>query len=71
MKIVFLLIFLLSASYAQYIYGQKRVEHVSLQLHWKYEFEFAGFIAAKEKGFYKDVGLDVELKEFVAQKEKE
>jgi signal transduction histidine kinase/ABC-type nitrate/sulfonate/bicarbonate transport system substrate-binding protein len=35
-----------------------------LQLHWKYQFEFAGFIAAKEKGFYRDVGLDVELKEY-------
>jgi len=42
----------------------KKLEKVSLQLHWKYQFEFAGFIAAKEKGFYKDVGLDVELKEF-------
>ncbi|MFT7859789.1 MAG: ABC transporter substrate-binding protein [Sulfurimonas sp.] len=42
----------------------KQLEKVSLQLHWKYQFEFAGFIAAKEKGFYKDVGLDVELKEY-------
>ena len=42
------------------------LEKVSLQLHWKYQFEFAGFIAAKEKGFYKDVGLDVELKEYVS-----
>ncbi len=41
-----------------------RLEHVSLQLHWKYEFNFAGFIMAKEKGFYKDVGLDVELREY-------
>ncbi|MEA3554465.1 MAG: hypothetical protein U9R39_08735 [Campylobacterota bacterium] len=30
------------------------IEKVSLQLHWKYQFQFAGFIAAKEKGFYKD-----------------
>jgi len=40
------------------------LEKVSLQLHWKYQFEFAGFIAAKEKGFYKDAGLDVELREY-------
>ena len=39
------------------------LKKVSLQLHWKYQFEFAGFIVAKEKGFYKDVGLDVDLKE--------
>ena len=40
------------------------LEKITLQLHWKYQFEFAGFIAAKEKGFYKDVGLDVTLKEY-------
>ena len=40
------------------------LEKVSLQLDWKYQFEYAGFIAAKEKGFYKDAGLDVELIEY-------
>jgi len=40
------------------------LEKVSLQLKWKYQFQFAGFIAAKEKGFYKDVGLDVEMLEY-------
>jgi signal transduction histidine kinase/ABC-type nitrate/sulfonate/bicarbonate transport system substrate-binding protein len=40
------------------------LEKVSLQLHWRYQFEFAGFIAAKEKGFYKEAGLDVELREY-------
>jgi len=40
------------------------LEHVSLQLNWRYQFEFAGFIAAKEKGFYADAGLEVNLKEY-------
>lgn len=40
------------------------LDKVSLQLAWKYQFEFAGFIAAKEKGFYKEANLDVELKEY-------
>jgi len=40
------------------------LQKISLQLNWKYQFEFAGFIAAKEKGFYEEVGLDVELKEY-------
>jgi len=40
------------------------LEKITLQLPWKYQFEFAGFIAAKEKGFYKAAGLEVELKEF-------
>jgi len=42
----------------------EKLEKVSLQLDWKYQFQFAGFIAAKEKGFYKDVGLDVDLIEY-------
>ncbi|MCD4756668.1 MAG: ABC transporter substrate-binding protein, partial [Arcobacteraceae bacterium] len=37
---------------------------IKLQLQWKHQFEFAGFYAAKEKGFFKEVGLDVEFKEF-------
>ena len=39
-------------------------EKVSLQLQWKYQFQFAGFIMAKEKGFYNDLKLDVEIKEW-------
>ncbi len=31
---------------------------------WLDQFQFAGFYIAKEKGFYKDVGLDVELKKY-------
>ncbi|WP_428026377.1 ABC transporter substrate-binding protein [Arcobacter sp.] len=42
----------------------KELEKVSIQLNWKYQFEFAGFIAAYEKGFYKDFGFDVKLLEF-------
>ncbi|EHP29160.1 histidine kinase [Sulfurimonas gotlandica GD1] len=41
---------------------------MSLQLQWKHQFEFAGFYAAKEKGFFKDVGLDVELLEYDSTK---
>lgn len=40
------------------------LKKVSLLLQWKHQFEFAGFYAAKEKGFYQDAGLDVELLEF-------
>ncbi|MCU7940173.1 MAG: ABC transporter substrate-binding protein [gamma proteobacterium symbiont of Bathyaustriella thionipta] len=38
-------------------------EKITLQLPWKYQFEFAGYIAAKEMGFYKEARLKVELKE--------
>ncbi len=39
-------------------------DKVSVQLDWKYQFEFAGFIAAKEKGYYRNAGLDVEFREY-------
>ncbi|MDD3008631.1 MAG: ABC transporter substrate-binding protein [Arcobacter sp.] len=31
---------------------------------WLDQFQFAGFYIAKEKGFYEDIGLDVELKKY-------
>ncbi|MFA6137042.1 MAG: ABC transporter substrate-binding protein [Sulfurimonas sp.] len=40
------------------------LQKVSLQLEWKHQFEFAGFYAAIEKGYYKDIGLELEIKEF-------
>jgi signal transduction histidine kinase/ABC-type nitrate/sulfonate/bicarbonate transport system substrate-binding protein len=55
-----LLVFILIISN---LLASKTLEKVSLQLKWKYQFQFAGFIMAKEKGFYKDAGLDVEIKE--------
>ena len=42
----------------------KELLPITLQLAWKYQFQFAGYIMAKEKGFYSDVGLDVNLKEY-------
>lgn len=34
---------------------------VDLQLRWHHQFQFAGYYAAVEKGFYKEEGLDVRL----------
>lgn len=42
----------------------KELKDINLQLSWKYQFQFAGYIVAKEKGFYKDAGFDVSLKEW-------
>jgi PAS domain S-box-containing protein len=36
---------------------------VTVQLSWKYQYEFAAFIAALEKGYYREAGLDVKLRE--------
>lgn len=38
-------------------------DNVILQLKWKHQFQFAGYYAAIEKGYYKDAGLDVTLVE--------
>src|SRR3981189_1371308 len=35
---------------------------VTIQLKWVSQAQFAGYIVAKEKGFYKDAGLDVTIK---------
>jgi ABC-type nitrate/sulfonate/bicarbonate transport system substrate-binding protein len=40
------------------------LQKTSIQLMWLDQFQFAGFYVAKEKGFYKDFGLDVELKKY-------
>ncbi len=39
------------------------LEKVSLQLKWLHAFQFAGYYAAKEKGFYAAEGLDVDIKQ--------
>ena len=39
------------------------LETVTLQLKWKHQFQFAGYYAAREKGFYREVGLDVVIRE--------
>ncbi len=42
----------------------KKLQQVSIQLEWKHQFEFAGFYAALDQGYYKDFGLNVEIKEY-------
>ena len=39
----------------------KTNEKIRVMLKWTYQYQFAGLIMAKEKGFYNDVGLDVDL----------
>jgi PAS domain S-box-containing protein len=60
-SIVYLLILLCLITSNQ-SWGQK-LEKVSIQLNWFHQFAFAGYYAAKEKGFYQELGFDVELLE--------
>lgn len=39
------------------------LEKVTLQLNWKHQFQFAGYYAAIEKGYYRDAGLEVRIVE--------
>lgn len=58
-KILPIVCLLLSANSA----WSAELEPVTLQLKWKHQFQFAGYYAAKEKGFYRDAGLDVSIVE--------
>ena len=64
MNKIFQYLFITTVFISSAIAGDIPLRKVSLQLSWKHQFEFAGFYMAKEKGFYKNVGLDVEIKEF-------
>ncbi len=46
------------------LFANEPLEKVSLQLQWLDQFQFAGYYVAKEKGFYKDAGFDVEIKKY-------
>lgn len=40
-----------------------QLEKVTLQLKWTHAFQFAGYYAAKELGYYREAGLDVTIEE--------
>ena len=58
MKKILLITFFLTI----FLYAQND-KKITLQLNWLNQFQFAGYYMAKEKGFYKDVNLDVQIKE--------
>ena len=58
LKLLFLGIFLNINLYS------KDLTKVTIQLSWFDQFQFAGYYMAKEQGFYKDAGLDVEILPF-------
>ena len=39
----------------------EKLTPVTFQLDWKYNVQFAGILVAKEKGYYRDAGLDVTI----------
>jgi PAS domain S-box-containing protein len=45
-------------------------QKVTLQLRWDHQFQFAGYYAAKWMGYYKEVGLDVDIRSAVQKDNK-
>jgi PAS domain S-box-containing protein len=41
--------------------SEQPLTDVTIKLHWQHQFQFAGIYAAKEKGFYEQVGLNVHI----------
>ena len=39
------------------------LEQVALQLKWTHAFQFAGYYMAQEKGYFREAGLDVDIRE--------
>ena len=68
MRYILLLFYFLVLTLYSNNNDSSNLEKIKLQLQWEHQFEFAGFYAAKEKGFYKEVGLDVEFIEFNLKK---
>ncbi len=52
---------LLALSQLLLITPASALEKVRLQLKWTHQFQFAGYYVAKELGYYRDAGLDVEI----------
>jgi len=40
---------------------QSRLDPITLQLRWHHQFQFAGYYAAKQQGFYRDAGFEVTI----------
>jgi len=59
--IVLLTVFLFSSICVAKEPDSKPLENIRLQLKWRHQFQFAGYYAAIEKGYFQDEGLSVEL----------
>lgn len=69
-KIMKMFVCLLTLIMSSYVHASPSpiLEEVNIQLKWKHQFQFAGYYAAKEKGFYEEEGLNVNLLELPEDK---
>lgn len=66
MKVAFrvFILAIIAVLYVFEVHASEKLDKVSIQLDWIFQYQYAGFIAAKEMGYYRDAGLDVELREY-------
>jgi NitT/TauT family transport system substrate-binding protein len=57
-----ILAFAATATMGLSLASAQAADKVTIQLKWVAQAQFAGYFVAKEKGFYKDAGLDVTIK---------
>lgn len=65
-KSILLLLFIivpLSGLFGEGKQNSEAARELILQLKWYYQFQFAGYIAAVEQGYYEDEGLAVEIRQ--------
>lgn len=63
-KLILLLICVLCFQTSSFSNHIAPLDTVTLKLKWKHQFQFAGYYAAIEKGYYAEAGLFVKLEEF-------
>ena len=56
-----LAILIIQSFITPFAFAEKELETVRMQLRWHHQYQFAGYYAAKHKGFYQDAGFDVEI----------
>ncbi|MCH9813543.1 MAG: ABC transporter substrate-binding protein [Epsilonproteobacteria bacterium] len=57
-------LFLILFSILTSLHAHQTLTPLKLQLQWKHQFQFAGYYMAKEKGFYNDVDIEVDIVEY-------
>ncbi|MFH1497659.1 MAG: ABC transporter substrate-binding protein, partial [Verrucomicrobiota bacterium] len=60
-RLALIFIGLAAAAVAQPVVIDAPLDRVRLQLKWRHQFQFAGYYAAIEQGYYREAGLEVEL----------
>ena len=63
MVLLLVVLFQTAAGFADSGTAKSGLDQVSLRLKWKHQFQFAGYYAAVEQGYYRDAGLEVILEE--------